>query len=69
MLHALTASDLLAVSERVVDGKRRKEYQLTAHGRAILTLAQRQIRELAHEVLPPDDAVLETPASESSGDG
>jgi DNA-binding PadR family transcriptional regulator len=37
----------------VVEGKRRIEYRLTEMGKSALEAAQRQIDELAREVLPP----------------
>lgn len=52
ILHQLAAQGCLTSEVRTVAGKRRKEYHLTALGQEALQAAQRQIRELAEEVLP-----------------
>lgn len=55
ILHGLAGAGLLEEQTRVVDGKRRKEYRLSANGSETLRAAQRQVRELADEVLPEAD--------------
>jgi DNA-binding PadR family transcriptional regulator len=55
ILHGLAQSGLLMDQARVVDGKRRKEYRLTASGLQTLRAAQRQVRELADEVLSAEE--------------
>jgi PadR family transcriptional regulator PadR len=51
ILHGLEGEGLLAVEERVVDGKRRKYYSATEAGREVLLEAKTKIRELTEEVL------------------
>jgi len=52
ILHGLAGAGLLQERTSVVEGKRRKEYRLSAYGSETLQAAQRQVRELADEVLP-----------------
>ncbi|HZP81102.1 MAG TPA: PadR family transcriptional regulator [Chthonomonadaceae bacterium] len=51
MLHAMEAGGYLECERRVVGGKVRKYYRATPQGRAALTRARPQIRELVDEVL------------------
>lgn len=57
ILHALECAGYLRRDDRVVGGRVRKYYRATAAGRQILTRAQAQLVELAHEVLPAPRAV------------
>lgn len=52
ILHALEREGYLRREERVVDGRVRKYYRITAAGLRILERAQAQLRELVGEVLP-----------------
>jgi DNA-binding PadR family transcriptional regulator len=53
VLHSLEASGYLVHKDRVVDGKARKYYAITAKGRRALTDARHKIVELVDEVLRP----------------
>ncbi|TGB02588.1 PadR family transcriptional regulator [Streptomyces sp. MZ04] len=54
-LHRLEADGLLTSEQRVVDGRTRRVYRATQAGRQALTEDRRALRELAREVLPPDE--------------
>ena len=56
VLRQLTAAGYLAKRERIVEGKIRKYYTITARGRGALEAARRQILELVHEVLEAEPA-------------
>lgn len=56
MLHGLARDGYLAQDERVVGGKVRKYYTLTALGHAALHEARQKIRELTREVLEDSGA-------------
>lgn len=51
VLHGLEAAGCLGRRERVVGGKRRKYYVITATGRRALQEARGKIHELVHEVV------------------
>lgn len=51
ILHQLEAKGYLLPAERVVGGKVRKYYSITAQGRAALVTARQKIQELVAEVL------------------
>ena len=51
LLHGLEAGGYLGREERVVGGKVRKYYAITAEGRAALAEARAKIAELTHEVV------------------
>ena len=51
MLHGLEADGYLTREDRVVGGKVRKYYAITAEGRAALAEARAKIAELTHEVV------------------
>lgn len=50
-LHRMEAEGLLASREALVDGRRRRRYRATDHGRRVLADTRRALRELADEVL------------------
>jgi DNA-binding PadR family transcriptional regulator len=52
LLQRLHADGLLSVETKVVDGKRRKYYSITARGRTALRSLRPKLAELAGEVLP-----------------
>jgi DNA-binding PadR family transcriptional regulator len=54
ILHALEGGGHLRRAVQVVNGRVRKYYRATPAGRRLLTRAQAQLVELAHEVLPSD---------------
>lgn len=56
VLRQLTAAGHLAKRERIVEGKIRKYYTITARGRRALAAARLQILELVHEVLEAEPA-------------
>lgn len=51
LLHGLEAAGYLAREDRVVEGKVRKYYQITALGSSALDEARAKIRELVDEVI------------------
>ena len=51
LLHSLEESGYVARDDRVVDGKIRKYYRITALGEEILQVARERIRQLVDEVL------------------
>lgn len=51
MLHELESAGLLKSVGQVVDGKRRRNVQITAAGRRVLQQARVKLQELAAEVL------------------
>ena len=55
LLHNLEEQGYLVHEERVVEGRVRKYYAITAEGRAALLEAKQKIAELMHEVLEEDD--------------
>jgi PadR family transcriptional regulator PadR len=56
VLRQLTAARYLAKRARIVEGKIRKYYTITARGRSALEAARRQILELVDEVLKAEPA-------------
>ncbi len=54
-LHRLETEGYLTRDDRVVDGKVRKYYTITAQGTAMLEEASEKIRELVEEVLEDHD--------------
>ena len=55
-LHELAALGYLHQTSRVVSGRRRKEYTVTAAGRHALDVARRRLAELSRELLQGADA-------------
>jgi DNA-binding PadR family transcriptional regulator len=53
LLHGLAQAGYLVQEDRVVGGKVRKYYSITAAGRQALAQSRRQILELVREVLAP----------------
>jgi DNA-binding PadR family transcriptional regulator len=64
LLHNLTAEGFLAREERVVEGKVRKYYRITALGRRALQGARDKALELVNEITEDDIMVGRTPISE-----
>ena len=58
LLHGLEASGYLEREDRVVDGKVRKYYRITADGQAALGEARRKIRELVDEMLESEEPAV-----------
>jgi DNA-binding PadR family transcriptional regulator len=56
MLHQMETDGLLACSDEVMNGKRRKNFRATAKGKKLLNQARAKLRELASEVLDDKDA-------------
>jgi PadR family transcriptional regulator len=56
LLHSLEASGYLSREDRVVEGKVRKYYQITALGDQVLVQARSKIRELVHEIVDVEPA-------------
>jgi PadR family transcriptional regulator len=54
LLHSLTAENLLAREDRVVNGKVRKYYTITASGRRVLQEARSKAIELVNEIIEGD---------------
>lgn len=54
-LHSLEEQGYLSSEKRVVDGRRRKYYTLTAKGRALLDEMREKALELVAEIAPGDD--------------
>lgn len=52
IFHSLEAAGLLRSSQRTVQGKVRRYYEITEEGRSALALMRPKIRELVDEVLP-----------------
>lgn len=50
ILHGLEKSGLLHASEKIIDGKVRKYYQITAEGNEVLKLAKEKALELIEEL-------------------
>jgi PadR family transcriptional regulator PadR len=50
-LHKMEAEGLLRSRSKVVDGRMRRSYTVTAKGRRILQATKKQLRELAAELL------------------
>lgn len=69
ILHQLAAQGWLISQTRIVGGKRRKEYRLTEQGLLALQAAQRQIRELAEEVLPAGEPQMAPQADRQQHEG
>ena len=57
ILHQLEASGFLIAKNTVVDGKRRKDYQITRAGRTLLKDARKRLRELVSELLEDRDGM------------
>lgn len=58
VLHRMQAAGLINGAEKIVRGKRRKNFRATAAGRKLLREARSKLRELAAEVLDDKDARL-----------
>jgi PadR family transcriptional regulator PadR len=72
LLHSLQEQGYLAREERVVAGRVRKYYVITAEGSAALQEAKRRMAELVREVLEEDDvrlAELPSPCEEETEEG
>ena len=54
MLHSLEEAGYLRSSTRVVDGKTRRNYVITAKGRSALAAAKDKVRELFGELFEAD---------------
>jgi DNA-binding PadR family transcriptional regulator len=52
ILHSMEKAGCLTSENRVVRGKRRKYYTLTARGTEVLSALQKQVQELVHEITP-----------------
>jgi DNA-binding PadR family transcriptional regulator len=50
-LHRMQNEGLLTSTRLIVDGRTRRAYTITPHGRTALEEGRRTLRELAHEVL------------------
>lgn len=57
LLHRMEQAGLLVSEQRVIDGRRRRYYRATDHGRGVLGLCHHALHELAAELLPEDVAV------------
>lgn len=57
LLHSLEEQGYLAREDRVVGGRVRKYYMITAEGSAALQEAKQKIAELVHEVLEEEESV------------
>jgi DNA-binding PadR family transcriptional regulator len=55
ILHQLEEGGYIAWKEAVVNGKRRKNFRITARGRKLLDEAKAKLRELVSEVLDDRD--------------
>jgi len=60
VLHGLEEARYLRRADRVVGGKVRKYYAITAQGRKALAVARGQIRELVREVLEDEASAAHT---------
>lgn len=56
MLNQMQTAGIVTSTEKVVGGKRRKDFRATAAGRKLLKEARAKLRELASEVLDDKDA-------------
>lgn len=54
MLHGMEEADYLRARSRVVDGKMRRNYVITAKGRGALSAAKTKVRELFGELFEDD---------------
>lgn len=54
MLHAMEETGYLRAKPRIVDGKTRRNYVITAKGRGALTGAKEKVRELFGELFEDD---------------
>lgn len=52
LLHRMERAGLLTSGVEVVDGRRRRPYSITDHGRDVLADCRRALDELAGELLP-----------------
>lgn len=68
LLHNLTGEGFLEREERVVDGKVRKYYRITALGRRALDEASTKARELVEEITDAGIAVNGSPAAKDGAD-
>jgi len=59
-LHALEQLGYLRCQTRLVSGRRRKYYRVTAAGRAMLTDARHKLHELVAEILEDHDEPFQT---------
>ncbi len=67
-LHALRAERDVTVRDRVVDGKRRKCYRVTAKGKRELTELQDRLAVLMRKVFPPASASIASRKSAAKKD-
>lgn len=54
MLHAMEEAGYLRARARIVDGKTRRNYVITAKGRSALAVAKTKVRELFGELFDED---------------
>ena len=54
MLHSMEEKGFLRSKPRIVDGKTRRNYLITANGRAALSAAKEKVRELFGELFEED---------------
>ena len=54
-LHQMHAAGLLSSTDKIVQGKRRKNFRATAAGKKLLGQARTKLRELASEILDDKD--------------
>ena len=50
LLKEMTSSHILAVENKVIDGKQRKYYSITEEGKALLNLSIHQVKKLLLEI-------------------
>jgi len=60
ILHQLSERGYLTCRQRVVAGRRRKEYTITPAGRRLLSQARDKLRELVGELLEDRDRMAES---------
>ncbi len=60
ILHHLEESGYLASEDKIVGGKRRKNYRITAKGRKLMRETQAKLRELFSEVIEHHDRLRES---------
>jgi DNA-binding PadR family transcriptional regulator len=69
--HRLERDELVRRADKVVDGKLRKYYRLTAKGRSYLKMQKRRLMELVGEAFKPDElrALLDKQTARQSRKG
>ena len=67
ILHQLERSGYIGCRTRVVAGRRRKDYRITASGRKLLREGQTKLRELTGELLEGCDRMANTKRRRSVG--